>query len=57
MQPDLDWNDASPPPALLTPAMERAVELARELLRERGLSDEEIEDELERPPGSGLALF
>lgn len=41
-------TEPSAPPVLLTPAMARAIELARELLRERGLSDEEIEQELQR---------
>jgi hypothetical protein len=37
--------------------MDRSLELARELLRQRGLTDDEIEDELSKPPGSGLAAF
>lgn len=44
-------------PSLTTPAMERAVELARDLLRERGWTEPEIDEELNKPPGSGLASF
>jgi len=44
-------------PHLATPAMNRAVELARELLRQRGFSEEEIDQELHKPPGSGVASF
>ena len=44
-------------PSLTTPAMDRAVELARELLRQQGWSDDEIESELNRPPGSGFPSF
>jgi hypothetical protein len=44
-------------PTLKTPAMQRAEELARELLRQRGYSEEQIDEELNRPPGSGVASF
>jgi hypothetical protein len=44
-------------PHLTTPAMERAVELARELLKQHGWTDEEIDQELSKPPGSGFASF
>jgi hypothetical protein len=37
--------------------MDRAVELARELLRQQGWSDDEIESELNRPLGSGFPSF
>lgn len=42
-------------PSFQTPAMARAIELARELLRQRGYSEEAIEEELNKPPGSGVA--
>jgi hypothetical protein len=37
--------------------MDRAVELARELLRQHGWTEAEIKDELNKPPGSGFAGF
>jgi hypothetical protein len=42
---------------LRTPAIERAIELAGELLRQRGLTDEQIDNELDKPPGSGFPEF
>ena len=44
-------------PTLMTPAMARAVELARELLRAKGFTEDQIDDELSRPPGSGFPSF
>ena len=60
----LDWGSATmsgdddmPEPELggphhgmLSPGLERAVKLAREVLKERGLSDEEIDRELGKIP-------
>lgn len=57
-QDDMQKRGAEPSlmrvPSFTTPAMDRAVELARELLRQRGYSEEQIDEELNRPPGSGL---
>jgi len=44
-------------PTLTTPAMDRAVELARELLRQQGWTEEQIDAELSKPAGSGLPGF
>ena len=44
-------------PTLTTPAMARAVEVAREVLRERGYSDEEIDALLNRKPGRDFPQF
>jgi hypothetical protein len=44
-------------PTLTTPAMTRAVELARELLRPQGWTEEDIDEELNKPPGSGFPGF
>jgi hypothetical protein len=40
-------------PTLITPAMERVSEFARETLRERGLTKERIEKELAGRPEAG----
>jgi hypothetical protein len=44
-------------PSLTTPAMARAVEVAREVLRERGYTDEEIDALLNRKPGRDFPEF
>ncbi|HYD73353.1 MAG TPA: hypothetical protein VEF55_09450 [Candidatus Binatia bacterium] len=44
-------------PSLTTPAMARAVDVAREVLRERGYSDEEIEALLNRKQGFDFPEF
>jgi hypothetical protein len=56
-KPDQGVGPTPHVPCLTTPAMDRAVELARELLRQRGLSEEEIDAELNKPPGTGFASF
>jgi hypothetical protein len=44
-------------PSLTTPAMARAVDVAREVLRERGYTDDEIEALLTRKPGRDFPEF
>ena len=44
-------------PSLTTPAMARAVDVAREVLRERGYTDEEIDALLNHRPGRDFPDF
>lgn len=44
-------------PSLTTPAMAHAVDVAREVLRERGYSDEEIDALLNHKPGRDFPEF
>ena len=46
--PELDLG--GPYHGTLSPGLDRAVKLAREVLKERGLSDEEIDRELGKTP-------
>jgi hypothetical protein len=48
---------AAQAPTLTTPAMARAVDAAREVLRERGYSDDEIDALLNRKPGRDFPEF
>lgn len=44
-------------PSLTTPAMAHAVDVAREVLRERSYTDDEIEAFLNRKPSRGFPEF
>ena len=44
-------------PTLTTPAMARAVDVAREVLRDRGYTDEQIDALLNRKPGGDFPEF
>ena len=44
-------------PTLTTPAMARAVDVARDVLRERGYTDEQIDALLNRKPGGDFPEF
>jgi hypothetical protein len=56
-QGEMDPAEPMRPPSLTTPAMARAVDVAREVLRERGYTDEEIDVLLNRKTGRDFPEF